>query len=262
MEAVYTPVVGLALALFRGMGWGVTVTGAEHVPRSGPAVLASNHIGYLDFVVVGMGARKAGRLVRFAAKKEVFDHPVAGPLMRGMQHLEVDRDGDVGAIMEEAHRRLQRGQVVGMFPEGTISRSFMPAEAKTGTARMAMRAGAPLVPTAVWGCQRLTTKAVKKNLQRGVEIRCAFGPPVPHTPEDDPRDVTRRLMAAITDLVVELQGAYTQQPAGEADRWWLPAHLGGTAPTPAEAQEIIRQERIARRRRRQAAAEDVPDLGA
>ncbi|HUG85162.1 MAG TPA: lysophospholipid acyltransferase family protein, partial [Euzebya sp.] len=117
MEPVYTPVVGTAVCLFKAMGWKVTVSGAQHVPRTGPAVLASNHIGFLDFIVVGYGARDAGRLVRFAAKKEIFDHPVAGPLMRGMKHLPVDRDGDVKAIMDEAGRRLQMGQVVGMFPE-------------------------------------------------------------------------------------------------------------------------------------------------
>lgn len=254
MEPVYTPVVGTAVALFKAMGWTVSVSGAEHVPRTGPAVLASNHIGYLDFIVVGYGARDAGRLVRFAAKKEVFDHPISGPLMRGMKHLPVDRDGDVNAIMEEAARRLRMGQIVGMFPEGTISRSFLPAEGKTGTARMAMRAGAPLVPTAVWGDHRLMTKAVKRNLQRNVDISVSFGPPIAYQPDDDPRDVTRRLMAAITDLVKGLQAEYRQQPAAEEDRWWLPAYMGGTAPTPEEAQQLIRQERIERRRRRAAAA--------
>lgn len=267
MEPVYTPIVGTAVGLFKAMGWKVTVTGAEHVPRTGPAVLASNHIGYLDFIVVGYGARDAGRLVRFAAKKEVFDHPVAGPLMRGMKHLPVDRDGDVNAVMEEAHRRLGLGQVVGMFPEGTISRSFMPAEGKTGTARMAIKAGAPLIPTAVWGDHRIMTKAVKKNLQRGVDISVAFGPPIAYQPDEDPREVTKRLMAAITELVVELQDGYRQQPAGPDDRWWLPARLGGTAPTPEEAQAIIRQERIDRRKRKQAAGEppgdptQTPDIG-
>ena len=267
MEPVYTPVVGTAVTLFKAMGWKVTVSGAEHIPRKGPAVLASNHIGYLDFIVVGYGARDAGRLVRFAAKKEVFDHPVAGPLMRGMKHLPVDRDGDVNAIMEEAHRRLGMGQVVGMFPEGTISRSFLPAEGKTGTARMAMRAGVPLIPTAVWGDHRLMTKAVKKNMQRGVDISVRYGPAVDYDADEDPRDVTKRLMVAITELVRQLQAEYRQAPASDADRWWLPAYMGGPAPSPEEAQEIIRQERIERRRRRAAAREDgeatdvVEDLG-
>ncbi|CAN5300253.1 lysophospholipid acyltransferase family protein [soil metagenome] len=253
MEPVYTPIVGIAVGLFKTMGWRVTVSGVQHLPRKGPAVLASNHIGYLDFIVVGYGAREADRLVRFAAKKETFDNNVTGPLMRGMKHLPVDRDGDVNAIMEEAHARLQRGQIVGMFPEGTISRSFLPAEAKTGTARMAMRAGVPLIPTAVWGDHRLSTKHIKKNFkQRNVDISVRYGEPVAYEPDEDPRDVTKRLMHTITAMVKELQAEYRQRPASDDERWWLPAHMGGTAPTPDEAQEIIRQERIARRARRKA----------
>lgn len=262
MEPVYTPVVGTAVGLFKAMGWKVTVSGAHHIPRRGPAVLASNHIGFLDFIVIGYGARDAGRLVRFAAKKEVFDHRVSGPLMRGMKHLPVDRDGDVNAIMEEANRRLALGQVVGMFPEGTISRSFLPAEGKTGTARMAIRAGVPLVPTAVWGDHRLSTKAVTRNLQRGVDISVRYGPPVPYEAGEDPRVVTKRLMATITDMVRALQEEYRQRPADASDRWWLPAHMGGTAPTPEEAQEMIRQERIERRRRRAEAKAGQTPAGA
>ncbi len=252
MEPVYTPIVNIAVGTFKAMGWRVHVSGEENIPRTGAAVLASNHIGYLDFIVVGYGARKAKRLVRFAAKKEVFDHPVAGPLMRGMKHLPVDRDGDVNAIMEESHRRLMKGQIIGMFPEGTISRSFVPAQGKTGTARMAMRAGVPLIPTAVWGDHRMSTKAVKKNMQRNVDVHVQYGPALPYDPDEEPRDVTKRLMAVITEMVSGLQEGYGQQPADEGDRWWLPAHLGGTAPTPEEAEEIIRQERIARRQRRKA----------
>ncbi|MEE8601800.1 lysophospholipid acyltransferase family protein [Euzebya tangerina] len=255
MEPVYTPVIGAAVGLFKAMRWTVHVSGAHNIPLTGPAILASNHIGYLDFVVVGYGAREADRLVRFAAKQEVFEHSVAGPLMRGMKHLPVDRDGDAMAIMRLAKERLALGQVIGMFPEGTISRSFMPAQGKTGTARMALESGVPLIPTAVWGCQRLSTKAVTKNIERNIEIRVTFGPPIPYDQDDEPRDLSRRLMEKITGLVVALQEAYTQVPAGPEDSWWQPAHLGGSAPTPEEAEEMIRQERIERRRRRKAERE-------
>ena len=267
MEPVYTPVIGTALTLFKVMGWRVTVEGAEHIPADGPAVIASNHIGYLDFVFVGYGARDAGRLVRFAAKKEVFDHKVAGPLMRGMKHLPVDRDGDPTEVMREAERRLTLGQVVGMFPEATISRSFMPKSFKTGTVRMAMDAGVPLVPAAVWGCHRISTKAVGRNLQRNLAIMIGYRPPIPYAAGDDPREVTARLRDEITAMVTDLQDRYPQSPADDADRWWLPARLGGTAPTPEEAEAIAREERIARRKRRQATAEpqnvpvDTPDIG-
>src|SRR5688500_10595219 len=155
MEPVYTPVIGAAKALVRVMNWKVRVSGLEHVPTTGPALLACNHIGYLDFIFIGYGLLDIGRKVRFAAKKEVFDHKVSGPLMRGMKHIEVDRFGGAEAALNASVECLNRGEVVGMFPEGTISRSFLPAAAKTGAARMAMRAQAPLIPTAVWGTQRI-----------------------------------------------------------------------------------------------------------
>ena len=252
MEPVYTPVIGIITALFKVMNWSIKVTGAEHIPTDGPAVLATNHVGYLDFTFVGYAARERKRLVRFLAKKEVFDHRVTGPLMRGMKHVPVDRYGRARDALDESVERLRRGQVLGMFPEGTISRSFMPATGKTGAARMAMLAGAPLVPGAVWGSQRILTKGRPRNLERGIVITVSFGRPIPYTADDGPGDVNDRLMTAIRELVHTAQHSYPQRPAGTADSWWLPAHLGGTAPTPEEADALATQERIERRNRRRA----------
>ena len=148
MEPVYSPVIGAALTLFKSMGWKIHVTGVEHIPMTGPAVVATNHVGYLDFTFVGYGVRKQGRLLRFLAKKEIFDHPVAGPLMRGMKHVPVDRFGRAQDALRDAIDALRRGEMIGMFPEATISRSFVPAAAKSGAARMAMEASAPLIPGA------------------------------------------------------------------------------------------------------------------
>ncbi|HVM15452.1 MAG TPA: lysophospholipid acyltransferase family protein [Egibacteraceae bacterium] len=261
MEPVYTPVVGAAAAFFKIMGWDIRVRGSDHIPREGPVVIATNHVGYLDFAFVGYGAREQGRLVRFMAKKEIFDHPVAGPLMRGMKHISVDRFGRPDAAVRAAGHALEEGQVVGMFPESTISRSFVPAAGKTGAARMAMNAGALLVPGAVWGSQRILTKGRPRNFQRKVAVSVDFAAPIPYEPDDDAGEVTKRLMARIGELVEQAAADYPQQPAGEDDRWWLPAHLGGTAPSVAEAEEIAVKERIERRARRQAerAEERKPD---
>jgi 1-acyl-sn-glycerol-3-phosphate acyltransferase len=251
MELVYTPIIRAVLTLYQVMGWPVDVQGAEHIPASGGGVLASNHIGYLDFTFIGYGTRRRKRLVRFMAKKEVFDHPIAGPLMRGMKHVPVDRFGRAGDALRHAIAAMERGELIGMFPEGTISRSFVPAEAKSGAARMAMEAGVPLLPCAVWGSQRILTKGRPRNLQRGVAISLAYGEPVAYEPGDDPAEVTKRLMRAIETLVDRLQRTYPQQPGGDDDRWWQPAHLGGTAPTVAESEAMAAEERERRRKRRQ-----------
>ena len=235
MEYVYRPVIGTALTLFKAMGWKVRTFGVENIPTTGPVVLASNHIGYLDFVFVGYAARERGRLVRFMAKKEVFDHKISGPLMRGMRHIPVDRFAKASDAVDEAVRRLKTGEAVGMFPEGTISRSFVPRAGKTGAARMAMESGAVLLPCATWGTQRILTKDRSKNFQRRVAMDVYIGEPIPYEADGDVVEVTSRLMDAIGVLVEKAQANYLQEPSGPSDKWWLPAHMGGSAPTVDEA---------------------------
>ena len=246
MEPFYRPVIGLALGLFKVMGWHVRRFGIESIPTTGPAVLASNHIGYLDFVFVGYAARDRKRLVRFMAKKEVFDHPVAGPLMRGMKHIPVDRFARASDSIETAVGALRRGEIVGMFPEGTISRSLVPGSGKTGAARMAMAADAPLIPCATWGTQRILTKGRPKNFERKVAVDVYVGEPIDYEPGENPADVTARLMEAIGVLVEKAQGNYPQQPKPGGE-WWLPAHMGGSAPTVEAADAMDERDRARRR---------------
>ena len=247
-EPVYTPVIGAALTLFKSMGWDIRATGVEHIPAVGGGVVATNHVGYLDFTFVGAGVRERDkRLLRFLAKKEVFDHPVAGPLMRGMKHIPVDRFGAAGSAYSASVEALRRGELVGMFPESTISRSFLPMAGKSGAARMAMEAGVPLIPGAVWGSQRIMTKGRKPNWQRKVVITVDFGEPVAYEPGDDPAVVTKRLMTSIGQLVDQAIQRYPQQPSGPGDRWWLPASAGGTAPTTEEVERLAAQEAAARK---------------
>lgn len=259
MELVYPPVVAFARALFTVMRWRVSIAGVEHVPAAGGAVIAANHVGYLDFAFIGYGALPQRRLVRFMAKQEVFDHPVSGPLMRGMHHVPVDRFGGAVSAIDAAVDALRAGEVVGLFPEGTISRSFVPARAKTGAVRIAMRAEVPLVPCAVWGSQRLLTKGRKPNWQRHVPVTVAFGPPIEYDAGDMPADVTDELMRRIHALVEHASATYPDRPTGVDDGWWLPARLGGAAPSVEEAGAIAdreRQDRLAQRRARRTRDDD------
>ena len=237
-ELVYPPVIALARTWFRAVGLKLTVTGAEHVPTSGGAVLISNHISYLDFIFCGFGAVASGRLVRFMAKKSVFEHRISGPLMRGMHHIPVDRDAGL-ASYKQALQALKDGEVVGVFPEATISRSFTIKEIKSGAVRMAQSAQVPLIPVAVWGGQRLWTKGRPKRLtQRHVPVTVSVGEPMHPGRRDNGDAVTEELHRRMRDLLDEAQRDYPDQPSGPDDRWWLPVHLGGTAPTPEEAAEM------------------------
>src|SRR3954469_9963197 len=217
------------------MGLRFIVRGAHHVPREGGAVVASNHVSYLDFAFIGYGTRQVGRLVRFMAKESVFRHPVSGPLMRGMHHIPVDRSAGSGAF-REALAMLKAGELVGVFPEATISRSFELKEFKAGAARMAQAAGVPLVPTVVWGGQRIYTKGRPRDFtHRGKAITVAFGEPLTPGRRDNSDEVTAELRRRMTTLLEQVRAAYPDRPNGDGDRWWLPASMGGSAPTLEEA---------------------------
>ncbi|MEX2551026.1 MAG: lysophospholipid acyltransferase family protein [Nitriliruptoraceae bacterium] len=249
MNPVYAGVTGAFVSSFVLLRWDVRIQGHQYLPREGPAVLATNHVSYLDFVFAGYGARQRGRQVRFVAKREVFDHRLTGPLMRGMGHIPVDRGADTSKVFDQVSGALSGGEVVGMFPEGTISTSFVPLAGRPGAARMAVENEVPLIPGVVWGSQRIFTKGRKATAARGTAVTVAFGPPIAHAPSDDPYEVHARLMVAIGDLVDAAQRTYPQRPADAADAWWLPAHLGGSAPTPEQAAVTAQAEADERRRR-------------
>jgi 1-acyl-sn-glycerol-3-phosphate acyltransferase len=230
----YRLIIRLALVVFRLFGFRFDVRGSEHVPTTGGAIICSNHVSFFDFTFLGLGALPQHRLVRFMAKSAVFDHRFSGPFMRAMQHIPVDRKAGAAAF-ESAVRALKDGDVVGVFPEATISTSFTVKDLKAGAARMAVDAGVPIIPAAVWGGHRVATKGHKVQLRRGVPVTVILGEPLVAEPGEKPQSLLRRTRAAMEALLDEAQRSYPDQPAGPEDRWWLPAHLGGTAPTPEEA---------------------------
>ncbi len=235
VEPVYTSVVALAKLVFRGLGVRFDITGAGNVPRTGGAVMAINHIGYLDFTFAGLAAQPAGRLVRFMAKKEVFDHRVSGPLMRGMKHIPVDRTGTAADAYRVAVAALQAGEIVGVFPEATISESYDLKGFKSGAARMALEAGVPLLPCVLWGSQRIYTKGRKRDLTRGTPLRIVVGEPFTPAPGADALAVTADLKLRMQALLDHARATYAGGPRDPDDTWWLPASMGGTAPTVEQA---------------------------
>lgn len=244
-ELVYPPVIAAAKTMFRVLDLRLTVEGSQHVPRAGGAVMASNHVSYLDFIFCGYGALESRRLVRFMAKDSVFRHRVSGPLMRGMKHIPVNRAAGAGSYAA-AVDALRRGEVVGVFPEATISRSLTVKDLKNGAARMAQEAAVPLLPVALWGTQRLWTKGRPRTLtRRHTPITILVGEPMDPAAYPDAHALTAELRSRLTALVDRAQRGYPEQPAGPEDAWWQPAHLGGTAPTPEKAAELDRSGRRA-----------------
>jgi 1-acyl-sn-glycerol-3-phosphate acyltransferase len=232
-DLVYPPVIAFAKTMFRLLGMKIKIEGEEHVPATGGAVIACNHISYLDFIFCGLGAQRSKRLVRFMAKEAIFRNRIGGPLMRGMHHIPVDRDAGM-ASYKAALTALKAGEVVGVFPEATISQSFTVKDLKSGAARLAAATGTPLVPMVLWGTQRFWTKGRPRDLtQRGVAITIQLGEPLHPARRDNQDTVTAELRARMTTMLDRAQREYPQKPKGPDDAWWLPAHLGGSAPEPA-----------------------------
>ena len=239
MEPVYGTCIQLARLIWRMQGVKITVTGVENLPTSGGAVIAINHTSYFDFTFAGLPAYKQGlgRKVRFMAKQEVFDHKITGPIMRSLRHIPVDRQ-DGAASYEAAVRMLKDGELVGVYPEATISRSFEIKEFKSGAARMAIAADVPIVPHIVWGAQRIWTKDHPKKLARPkVPITIAVGEPI--LPTLPAPDLTALLHSRMQHLLERVQDSYGPHPAGE---FWVPHRLGGGAPTMAEAARLDAEE--------------------
>ena len=253
-DLTYRSIIVLGKTWFRAMDFQWRFTGSEHIPREGGAVLAINHISYVDFIMAGYGAVPSGRLVRFMAKRETFDHRLSGPLMRSLKHISVDR-ADGQASYDEAVDYLRRGEIVGVFPEATISRSFEIKELKTGAVRMAADADVPLVPLILWGTQRLITKDHPRDFGRHKTITVTIGEPI--SPQGaNAVEKTAELRAAMAAMLDKAISEYPadEQPPGS---WWLPARYGGSAPTPEEAKELDKQElarRAAKRREKAEAA--------
>ena len=228
-DLVYPPVIVLVKSFWKYLGFRFDFQGQDNVPRKGGAILAINHTSYLDFALAGTAALPANRYVRFMAKKELFDNKVAGPLLRGMHHINVDRSNGSASFVA-ALRALKAGEIIGIFPEGTISTSFEIKGLKSGAVRLAIGAGVPVIPTIVWGGQRVYTKGVKPSFKRGkIPVAVSFAAPITYSRETDVEVAEAHLREVMIQLLRDVQEKYPDSHVGQR---WAPVRLGGTAPAP------------------------------
>ncbi|CAM4389702.1 1-acyl-sn-glycerol-3-phosphate acyltransferase [Mycobacterium basiliense] len=239
-EPTYRILEILAKSLVLATGTRVSYVGAENVPDRGGAVISINHTSYVDWLPAALAMNRRHRRMRFMIKAEMQRVKVINFLIKRTKTIPVDRGAGAGAYAA-AVRRLREGELVGVYPEATISRSFELKEFKTGAARMALEADVPIVPVIVWGAQRIWTKDHPKRIGRAkVPITVQVGPPLQAA--GDLEQTEDALRAAMTNLLHQVQQGYPQ-PAGE---YWVPRRLGGGAPTLAEAAQMDADEAAAR----------------
>lgn len=236
-------IAAIVIAVVRVQRWRVDVRGLQHVARRDGAVVVWNHHSYVDFAMVAWAiVRRLGRPVRFLAKREVWQSRWLGWTVRWGQAVPVDRadSGSRHGAFDAAVAALRAGDLVGIAPEQTISRSFELLPFSTGAARMAQRAGVPIVPAVSWGSQRFATKGRGVRAAFGLPVLVRYGEPLHVGSGEDPRAATDRLRSRMATMLDELQRAYPDRPTA-GDDWWQPARLGGSAPPHEEVLAEYRQ---------------------
>ncbi len=244
MEPVFRTLEIAAKAVVKATGTRITYENLENIPRTGGAVMAINHTSYVDWLPAALAVHQRGRRIRYMIKAEMQQVRTVNFLIRHTKTIPVNR-GAGGQAYAEAVRLLQAGEVVGLMPEATISRSFELKDFKTGAARMALEVGVPMIPLIVWGAQRIWTKDHPRNLgRRKIPVIVAAGRPL--APAGDVERLDAALREQMTSLLHRVQEEYPH-PEGA---FWVPRRLGGSAPTVAEAKILQDTERADRARRR------------
>ncbi|HEU4480770.1 MAG TPA: lysophospholipid acyltransferase family protein [Actinomycetota bacterium] len=209
------PTYGLAKAILKpslGIWFRWHIEGLANVPREGPVILAFNHIAYLDPLAAAYVVDKSGRRPRFLAKSELFADKRIAWILKGAKQIEVRR-GTAAAPMalDHAIAALDAGEVVVIFPEGTITTDAQlePMAAKSGIARLALATGAPVIPCALWGTANVWGKGYAKRWWPGQDICVRIGDPMQLSGDmHDPAawaDVGATVMTEIGRLLASLR---------------------------------------------------------
>ncbi|MGK2881838.1 MAG: lysophospholipid acyltransferase family protein [Mycobacterium sp.] len=244
MEPVFAMCEMAAELAVAATGTRVTFDGLDNVPKTGGAVVAINHTSYIDWLPSALAVRRRRRRIRYMVKAEMQQVKVAGFLLRRCKTIPVDRTKGAEAY-DVAVERLRAGELVGVYPEATISRSFELKEFKSGAARMALAADVPIIPMVVWGAHRLWTKDHPKQLGRNrFPIHVVVGRPIPAV--GDPDELDAALRVEMTALLDRAQENYPRDEGA----YWLPKRLGGGAPSPEEAKRLEAAELAERARKR------------
>jgi 1-acyl-sn-glycerol-3-phosphate acyltransferase len=211
-QAVRWSVLPLARAYF---SW--RFEGLSTIPSRGPAIVACNHASYLDPIANAYAVVRAGRRPRFIAKIELFRLPVLGWALAGANQIPVDRAGGGRAALERAEAALAAGEVVVIYPEGTVTTrdDGLPMRGKTGAVRLALATGVPIVPMGSWGSAPVWQKSGRGNLRPRRPVWVKVGTPIDLSGSRDRMDdkdtiesLTAQVMDALTELATDLRDRY------------------------------------------------------
>ena len=209
------------------------IDGVDNIPASGGALVCANHRSYFDPLALAVTVARRGRPVRALGKREVFDAPVVGPMVKAMGGIRVDRGTGSDEPLRAAEQALGAGELVAMMPQGTIPRgpAFFASELKGrwGAARLAGASGAPVVPVGMWGTEQVWPRSARfpdvANIVDPPTVRVRVGAPLT-VPGDDPDADTVAIMDAIADLLPGEARDERERTAEELARTYPPGYVG------------------------------------
>ncbi len=187
----------------------IVMEGVENIPAEGGAVLVFNHRSYYDSSAVSYVLGASGRNARFLGKKEVFDVPVAGLVAKAMGGIRVDRGTGSDEPLDRAIDALQGGDIIALAPQGTIPRgpAFFDTDlvGRWGAARLAIAAGVPVIPVALWGTEKVWPRSsrvptVTMPGRHKPVVTVTVGAPFKITGKD-PDKVTKTIMSKLVALL-------------------------------------------------------------
>jgi len=191
--------------------------GAEKLPKTGRVIVASNHLSYLDVLVLTDFLFTNGRAPRYLGKSGVFRVPIIGKIILASGQIPVEREtDDAKKAVDHAKILLEKGHLLGVYPEGTLTRdeNLWPMIAKTGCARLALATDTAVIPIAQWGSQKILPRYTNRIFlfpRKTIQIR--VGDPVDLSPwkgkHEDPQaliEATAAIMQALTVMIEDMRG--------------------------------------------------------
>lgn len=197
-EALYDNLRPLGMKIINCL-YDVQYIGKENIPQEGGYIIASNHVKALDPVYIALGVEN--RQIHFMGKKELFEIPVVKSLLKKANGFPVVRGGADKEALDYAERVVKEGHILGIFPEGTRSKDYKPARAKSGIGVIAKEAKADILPVSIYNCD---------NMKKGTKLTIRFGEIIPYEKlgftEEGSREEVRACAKFVMSEIVKLWG--------------------------------------------------------
>lgn len=216
-------------------------SGMEHIPQSGGVILVFNHMSHFDPFAAAHYVYDAGRWPQYLAKASVFKLPVAGSILHKVWQIPVQR-GTTDAVkaLNEAVEAVQNGGCVVIYPEGTTTKEpdLWPMRGKTGAARLALATGAPVIPVAMWGPEKVfDPRNHKLSFKPRHEMVIQAGPAIDLSNWKDAKPTSTTLYAITDEIMLVLRDMVAKIRGGTAPPLWTPSATTRTETDQAETKE-------------------------